>query len=162
MTNRNYYDQKSYAIALAQSSEVDMSLILLQNAIRETSLTKPAQLPPSAFEPFTNQAVTACGLGIQNQQTNLLSTYLQYTNLKVLSNVEAAMYYGSDVVSENVMCTVGSSDTGNSLASTCSGKIKIILNLKSIFYYLKATVDHQFLVKLMALQLLLVSFLLAL
>lgn len=121
MTNRNYYDQKTYAIALAQSSDVDMSLILLQNAIRVTSLTKPALLPPSAFELFTNQAVTACGLGLENQQTNTVSSYLQFTNLKVLPNVEAERIFGSGAVNENVMCTIGSSDVGSAQASTCSG-----------------------------------------
>jgi Trypsin len=121
VTNRNYFDQRTYAIALAQSQDVDMSLILLQNAIRVTSLTKPAILPPSA-QLFTNQAVTACGLGIENQQLNLVSSYLQFTKLKVLANVDAAKYYGDKSVDENVMCTAGNSETGNELASTCSGE----------------------------------------
>jgi hypothetical protein len=122
VTNRNYYDQRTYAIALAQSQDVDMSLILLQNAIRVTSLTKPALLPPSA-QLFTNQAVTACGLGIENQQLNLISSYLQFTKLKVLANADAAKYYGDSAVNGNVMCTVGNSETGNELSSTCSGEM---------------------------------------
>jgi secreted trypsin-like serine protease len=121
VTNRNYYDQKTYAIALAQATDVDMSLILLQNAVRVTSLTKPAQLPISSSDLFTDQIVTACGLGLENQQYNLVSSYLQYTRLKVLPNYESATIYGSSVVNGNVMCTVGSTDIGNALSSTCSG-----------------------------------------
>lgn len=122
MTNRNYYDQKTYAIALAQATDVDMSLILLQNAIRVTSLTKPAQLPLSANNDlFTNQIVTACGLGLENQQYNLVSSTLQYVRLRVLPNADGAKVYGASVVNGNVMCTVGSTDIGNALASTCSG-----------------------------------------
>lgn len=121
VTNRNYYDQKSYAIALAQATEVDMSLILLQNAIRVTSLTKPAQLPLSNNDLYTNQIITACGLGLENQQTNFVSSYLQYVKLKVLPNSDSAMVYGTSVVNGNVMCTVGSNTIGNALASTCSG-----------------------------------------
>lgn len=121
MTNRNYYDQKTYAIALAQAGDVDMSLILLQNAIRVTSLTKPAQLPLSNNDLFTNQIVTACGLGLENQQYSVVSSYLQYVRLTVLPNADGAKVYGASVVNGNVMCTVGSTDVGNALASTCSG-----------------------------------------
>lgn len=129
MTNRNYFDQRTYAIALAQSQDVDMSLILLQNSIRVTSLTKPAVLPPLT-QLFTNQAVTACGLGIENQQLNLVSSYLQFTKLKVLPNVDAAKYYGDIAVDENVMCTIGNSETGNEFASTCSGENELSMNFK--------------------------------
>lgn len=93
---------------------------MLQNEVRTTSLTKPARLPPIG-ELYTNQAVTACGMGIQNQQTNFVSVYLQYAKLRVLSNSEAERIYGSSAVTREIMCTVGSSNLGNALASTCPG-----------------------------------------
>lgn len=49
MTNCNYYDRKSYAIALAQASDVDMSLILLQNG---SSSDKPNQTRSLQIKPL--------------------------------------------------------------------------------------------------------------
>ena len=126
VTNRNYFDQRTYATGLVLSNVADMSLILLQDQIKTTSLTKPAQLPSTANNVLASDIVTACGLGLQNQITNFVSVYLQWTKLKVMSNVEAEKMYGSDVVNQNIMCTIGSSDVGNHLASTCSGEFEFI------------------------------------
>lgn len=98
-----------------------MSLILLQNQVKITSLTKPANIPATSNNILTGEVVTACGLGLQNQQTNYVSVYLQYTKLKVMSNIDAERMYGKDVINQNIMCTVGSADVGYALASTCSG-----------------------------------------
>ena len=43
-----------------------------------------------------------------------------------MSNVETEKLYESDVVNQNIMYAVRSSDVGNSLASTCSGKLEFI------------------------------------
>lgn len=103
-----------------------MSLILLQDQIKTTYLTKPAQLPSNTNNILDSEVVTACGLGLENQITNYVSVYLQWTRLKVMANSDAQRLYGSDVVNQNIMCTVGSADVGNSLASTCSGELEFI------------------------------------
>ena len=126
VTNRNYYDQRTYATGLVFSNIADMSLILLQDQIKTTFLTKPAQLPSNGNSVLASEIVTACGLGLENQVANYVSVYLQWTKLKVMSNSEAERLYGSDAINQNIMCTVGSSDVGNPLASTCSGKLKFI------------------------------------
>lgn len=123
VTNRNYYDQRTYAAGLVHSNVADMSLILLQSQIRITSLTKPASIPINSNNVLTSEVVTACGLGLENEKTNYVSVYLQYTKLKVMSNIDAERMYGKDVINQNIMCTIGSAEVGNPLASTCSGKL---------------------------------------
>ncbi|XP_070499794.1 brachyurin-like [Chironomus tepperi] len=121
VTNRYYYDQRTYATGLVVSNIADMSLILLQDQIKSTYLTKQAILPTNAYNVLASDVVTACGLGLENQITNYVSVYLQWTRLKVMSNSDAERLYGSIVVNQNIMCTVGSADVGNSYASTCTG-----------------------------------------
>lgn len=136
VTNRNYYDQRTYATGLVFSNIADMSLILMQDQIKTTYLTKPAQLPSNANNVLASEIVTACGLGLENQITSYVSVYLQWTRLKVMSNAEAEGMYGSDAVNQNIMCTVGSSDVGNPLASTCVGKLKFIKIKRTFIFYI--------------------------
>lgn len=117
MSNRDSYEQKVYAAALARQTDVDMALIKLTSNVRLTNAVKPALLPSLAQldDAFVGKAATVSGMGVENQQTNAISNVLKYTTLRIMSQAECTKYFG--LLQLTVMCAKHES----SLSSTCPG-----------------------------------------
>jgi len=115
--NRYTYEQIVYAAAYARLTEGDIALVQLKTSVNVTALVRPALLPRLADRNnmYADRIATVCGMGIENQQTNAVSTYLMYTNLKIMSQLECRPYYGDVAIS--MMCAKAT----DSLASTCPG-----------------------------------------
>jgi len=115
--NRNSYRQKVFASALARSTQTDISLIKLATKAKVTSYVKPALLPRNVDKNnlFAKQMATICGMGIENQKTNAVSTNLQYAELEVMVQKDCNAYYGN--VDIRMLCA----KSKVSYASTCPG-----------------------------------------
>lgn len=94
--------------------------------MRITSLVSFALLPrlSQANELFVNQTATVCGMGLELEQTWAVSTYLQYTDLKIISQQDCAKYFG--VVDPKILCA----KSPTTLASACSGLVWVDVALK--------------------------------
>lgn len=116
--SRYNYALKVYAIAYAKSDAADFSLIQVGTKIKFTSFVNFVRLPTlsQAVTKFVDYIATVSGYGIMNTKTNTLSDYLQFTTLKVISNAECALIYGS--VDPLVLCAVG---FPNPKSSSCPG-----------------------------------------
>lgn len=119
LTHRDYPEQKSVGKALAVHTTVDVGLILLKDTLKITSLVKPALLPriSQVSDMFVDKTATLAGLGVENQKTYAVSTYVKYASFRIMSNDECGKVFGPQPVT--IICA--KSDT--SLASSCPGKI---------------------------------------
>lgn len=117
LTHRERYEQRINAAAFARNTDVDIAVIKLKSEVKLTDLVKPALLPRAfqARELFNNQLATVCGFGIENEQTKEISTYLKYTEIKILTQKDCRPYFGD--IDINILCA----KSMNSLSSTCSG-----------------------------------------
>lgn len=115
LTYKDYYDQVVYAAAVARNNDADIALVKLISNVRVTNVVKPALLPRyvEKNEQFANRMVTISGFGID--QSGYPSSYLKYTDLKVLTHSACLPYFG--IVSSNVLCAKST----DSMASTCPG-----------------------------------------
>ena len=116
--SRYNYAVKMYASAFAKSDAADVSLIKVSTQIKFTSFVNYVQLPTltQALKKFVDYVATVSGYGIMNTKTNALSDYLQFTTLKIISNAECAITYGT--VDPLVLCAVG---YPNPKSSSCPG-----------------------------------------
>lgn len=121
LTHRDYYEQRIYASALARSTQTDIALIKMASNIRETSYVKPALLPRNSERSllYAKKIATICGLGIENQKTNAVSSYLKFAELEVMSQSDCTPYYG--VVDSKMLCA----KSPVSYASSCAGLLSI-------------------------------------
>lgn len=116
--SRNNYAIRLYASAFAKSDLADVALILVSTKLRFTSFVNSVRLPTltQAKTKFVDYVATVSGYGIINTKTNALSDYLQYTTLKVISNEDCSLVYGS--VDPLALCAVG---FPNPKSSSCPG-----------------------------------------
>lgn len=123
ITYRDYYEQKIYAAALARQTGADIAIVKLVSNVRVTNYVRPALLPRVAQknELFADKVATVCGMGIENQQTNAVSYFLKYADLRVMSQAACRPFYGD--VDVRVLCAI-SATTSN--ASSCPGENKTI------------------------------------
>ncbi|EDW79281.1 uncharacterized protein Dwil_GK25485 [Drosophila willistoni] len=84
----------------------DIALVKLPMDIVFTSRIQPATLPRNRHDHFTGMSVVASGWGAMVEMSN--SDNMQYTELKVISNMECSEEY--DVVTAGVMCAKGLKD----------------------------------------------------
>lgn len=91
-----------------------------------TSLVSFALLPrlSQANELFVNQMATVCGMGLELEQTWAVSTYLQFTDLKIISQQDCAKYFGA--VDPKILCA----KSPTTLASSCAGLVWVDVALK--------------------------------
>lgn len=117
MTHRDKFEQRIYASGLARLTANDIALIKLTSDIQETNSVKPAFLPRSAerSQLYAKKKAVVCGMGIENQKTSAVSSYLKYAELEVMSQSDCAVYYGP--VDMTRLCAKSPS----SYASTCPG-----------------------------------------
>lgn len=135
VTYRDYYEQRITAAALARHGTLDIALIKMKSSVRITSYVKPAFLPRASHlnEMYADKISTVCGMGIENQQTNAVSYYLKYADLKVMSQESCRPFYGN--IDKGILCA--KSATSN--ASTCPGKknsVHLRIIAKSTFDFL--------------------------
>jgi len=117
LTTRDRYEQKMFAAALARQTPADMALIKMTAKVRVTSLVKPALLPRSSERNklYVNSMATLCGMGLENQKTYTVSTYLKYAELEVMAQADCNKYYGT--VDPRMLCA----KSPVSYASSCPG-----------------------------------------
>lgn len=130
LTHRNRFEQRIYGSQFVQNTEVDIALIKLKTDVQLTSLVKTALLPriSQKNELFENHLATVCGFGVENQQTGEISTFLKFTELKILSQNDCKPYFGN--VDIRILCA----KSMNSLSSTCPGKSFV---LSSVYFAIK-------------------------
>lgn len=116
--SRYNYALKMYASGFAKSDGADVALIQVKTQIKFTSFVNYVRLPTltQAVTKFVDFIATVSGYGIMNTKTNTLSDYLQFTTLKIISNDECALTYGT--VDPLVLCAVG---YPNQKSSSCPG-----------------------------------------
>ncbi|CAO1361136.1 unnamed protein product [Diamesa hyperborea] len=116
--SRYNYAIKVYASGFAKSDAVDASLIQVRTQIKFTSFVNYIRLPTvtQALTKFVDNIATVSGYGVTNTKTNTLSDYLQFTSLKIITNEECALTFGS--VDPLILCAVG---YPNPKSSSCPG-----------------------------------------
>lgn len=118
LIHRDRYEQRIFAAAIArQNLEYTAALIKMDAKARITSLVQPALLPRSSERNklYVNSMATICGMGIENQKTLTISTYLKFAELRVIAQADCSKYYGK--VEARVLCA--KSPISN--ASSCPG-----------------------------------------
>ena len=127
LTHRDSFEQRIYGIALARNPETDMALVQMASSARQTGYVKPALLPRKSErnDLYVKKAAIICGMGIENQQTNKVSTYLKFAELEVMLQADCNKYYGD--VNINMLCALSTV----SYASSCPGLL-VIVNLVSL------------------------------
>jgi secreted trypsin-like serine protease len=98
----------------------DLACLQLPRTVAFNSKIRPIQLPKlsQTSETFVNQMAVVSGFGRLSDTSTIISSNLNYANLRVIANAECLKKYGSSVVTSSVMCARGWSDV---IQNVCQG-----------------------------------------
>lgn len=85
----------------------DIALIKLYNVVTYTQYIRPVCLATSNEPSYVNSPVTVAGWGTTSDGSSTPSPVLREATVPVISNTQCRNYYGSAVVTSQVMCTSG-------------------------------------------------------
>eukprot|EP00918_Siedleckia_nematoides_P047828 GHVU01104780.1.p1 GENE.GHVU01104780.1~~GHVU01104780.1.p1 ORF type:complete len:312 (+),score=6.73 GHVU01104780.1:32-967(+) len=97
----------------------DLSLLILPTRLTFTRNIAPIALPRASQRgtTFANQKATVSGHG-RTSDTSSVSSRLMYVNVRVINNNECARHYGTNIIRDFTLCTVG---WDNNRQQTCQG-----------------------------------------
>ncbi|CAO1361156.1 unnamed protein product [Diamesa hyperborea] len=118
--SRFTYAVRTYANSYAKSDTSDVALISMRDKVLFSNLLNYVRLPRISQKNnlYTGNIATVSGYGVDNQAAFTLSNNLQYTTVKVISNVECAETFGPAATGPTVICAVG---YPNLKSSSCPG-----------------------------------------
>lgn len=98
----------------------DIAIFRLAKKVQLSSNIRPIALPPRSYvdRSFTNDLVTVAGFG---GTQNGWPQFLQYTQLKVLSNDECNRYFTGNYINSERLCAFGYPDHKQSICGGDSG-----------------------------------------
>lgn len=97
----------------------DVSLLILPTRLTFTRNIAPIKLPrySQRSTSFANQKATVSGHG-RTSDTSTVSSRLMYVHTRVITNSECARHYGTQIIRDFTICTVG---WDNARQQTCQG-----------------------------------------
>ncbi|XP_057376845.1 brachyurin-like [Daphnia carinata] len=94
----------------------DIALIKLKSSVKFSQYISPICLASTSEPDYVNSSVTVTGWGITYDGSPTMSPVLYKMTVPVISNDECSGIYGSNVITDAIICTSGDSSSG-----TCIG-----------------------------------------